>query len=411
MFERDSAPFSFNKTEHLKYSRRAIMRRVTYLLLIICIFQLSKAFIINEMEAFRLQILTVSTLFNCAGFMLCIVLFKRKRFDIGKWLLQFVFISFVISSALLWQLDGVLQYFCLLAAFISAFMFNEQEDVAFFSLCGFHGCLFIFFQYLSLSAMHSFEFTLLALGNSLLLVGSTILCAWLVRNMTLSNWRKAHNLQQTKSNVVYRVFPERLSGKLLSFRNKRKSKAQDLAYETPMLVAFLDVQNLSSQIQDVESELQTQDLNQLRKEIYVAFDSILESSSCLRIKRYSEQYIFVCELKSTKQDVKVCRALSLLRDMYLQFEKLAAHTPLTLRCGVASGEVSAGVVNLNSPSFDVWGQPLVMAVRLMKSCPHKYVHCDKRSYELAQERFVFCEPAVWNFKGIGQTLTYQTAFR
>jgi class 3 adenylate cyclase len=223
--------------------------------------------------------------------------------------------------------------------------------------------------------------------------------------MTLSNWKKAQNFTQSQSNVIYKVFPERIAGKLISLHNNRKSSAQDLMYKTPMTVVFIDIVNSTSYMKKFGEQAALELFNQ----IFSAFDDAIKQSGCLRIKTNGDQYIFVNELKAGKHEARVCKSLALIRELYQIFESFSAQTPLALRCGVSTGEVSAGVVNLKSPSFDVWGQSVVVASRLEKSCTPMHIHCDKQTYELAQERFFFSDAAIWNFKGLGQTMTYHTA--
>lgn len=406
MFHRDLNTFTFDKGEHLLYSRRAIMRRVTYLLLIMSAIQSTKLLFLPSALDVNFGLHIGNALFHMAGFATCIWAFKRNRFDLGKWLLQLFFISFITTAGLLWQLDLALQYFYLLALFVTGFMFTERETKFFVMFCGIYIGLFLIFQHLHAAATSGeANYSVLTMFNSVVLALSCFGCAWIVRRMTLSNWKKAQNFTQSQSNVIYKVFPERIAGKLISLHNNRKSSAQDLMYKTPMTVVFIDIVNSTAYMKKFGEQASLELFNK----IFAAFDDAIRQSGCLRIKTNGDQYIFVNELKAGKHEARVCKSLTLIRELYRIFDSFAARTPLALRCGVSTGEVSAGVVNLKSPSFDVWGQSVVVASRLEKSCTPMHIHCDKHTYELAQERFFFSDAAIWNFKGLGQTMTYHTA--
>lgn len=403
MFDTDLNTFTFNKGEHLMYSRRAIMRRVTYLLLFMTAVQTSKLFFLPDATSVDISLHIGNSLVHMAGFAACIWAFKRNRFDTGKWLLQLCFISFITTASLLWQLDLALQYFYLLALFVTGFMFSEREGKFFIMLCVVYVALFLCFQHLheaerGIGTVYSF----LNIINSGVLAVSCFGCAWIVRKMTLSNWKKAQNFAQSQSNVIYRVFPERIAGKLVSLHNNRKSSTQDLMYKAPMTVVFIDIVNSTQYMNTFGDKAAFEFING----IFAKFDHQIRASGCLRIKTNGDQYIFVCELKEGKHEARVCRSLSLIRDLFVIFQREAKDTQMAVRCGVSTGLVAAGVVNLNSPSFDVWGQSVVVASRLEKSCTPMHVHCDKRTFELAEQRFFFSAPTVWNFKGLGQTLTY-----
>jgi len=408
MFDRDSNTFSFNTREHVMYSRRSIMRRVTYLLLVITVLQSFKWMFLHDTAtaqySFALHLLT--TLLHLIAFSLCLYLFKRKLFNLGKWVLQLAFISFITSANLLWYNDIALQYFYLLAIFISGFMFSERET-RYFLLCSlFYLSLFLLFQYFYMDALrYTPAEMILPMLNSMVLALSCFGCAWIVRKMTLSNWKKAQNFSQSnsQSNLIYKVFPERIAGTLISLQSNRQTPTQDLMYQASMSIVFLDILNTKYYV----LEKGEQKAAQLVDNIFAAFNTEIKSAGCLRIKTHGDQYIFVRELKQDSHAAQVCKCLNLVRELHRIFYEHAKGTDLAIRCGVASGEVSAGVVNLGAPCFDVWGQAVVLASRLEKSCQPLHAHCDEETYKLAKERFYFKPSSEWNFKGLGKINTYQ----
>lgn len=408
MFHRDLNTFTFNKSEHLMYSRRSIMRRVTYLLLVMTALQATKLFFLPDLMQAKLTLHLTNTVIHMLGFAGCAWALRRNRFDLGKWGLQLCFISFITTAGLLWQQDMALQYFYLLALFVSGFMFSERETKFFIFFCVAYLTLFLLFQHLHaisqvLASSSQQGYPVLTMVNSLVLSLSCLGCAWIVRKMTLSNWKKAQNFSQSQANVIYKVFPERIAGKLISVHNNRKSSAQDLMYKAPMSVVFIDIVNSTDHMRQFGEQAAFDLVN----EIFSKFDDVIKQSGCMRIKTNGDQYIFVSELKEGKHEARVCKNLSVVRKLYDIFQSKTAETQMALRCGISTGEVSAGVVNLKSPSFDVWGQSVVLASRLEKSCSPMQIHCDKHTFELAQERFFFSSPKIWNFKGLGQTMTYQ----
>nr|WP_136249702.1 adenylate/guanylate cyclase domain-containing protein [Ningiella ruwaisensis] len=412
MFEQDSNSFTFDKGEHLMYSRRAVMRRVTYLLLFVTALQTLKLFFLDASHQSILTLHLMNTSIHFIGFALCAYAFSRNRFNLGKWLLQVFFISFITVANLLWREDMALQYFYLLALFVTGFMFSEKETRFFAALSVLYVILFLIFQHLNVARPQTLIYeqigqekninAALTMINSFVLALSCLGCAYIVRRMTLSNWKKAQNFSQSSANVIYKVFPERIAGKIISLQNTRKSSAQDLMYKAPMTVVFMDIVNISSYM----NEHGEHTASSIIQDVYTRFDAVIKSSACLRIKTNGDQYIFICELKDGKHEERVCKTLFLIRKLHQIFNETAGSSSMALRTGISTGEVSAGIVSLKSPCFDVWGQSVVLASRLEKSASPRQVHCDKHTYELAQGRFFFSEPAVWNFKGLGQTLTY-----
>jgi class 3 adenylate cyclase len=408
MFGRDSNTFTFNTREHVMYSRRSIMRHVTYLLILITAIQSFKWVFLPESVtaeySFSLHIL--NTILHLSAFSLCLYLFKRKLFSLGKWVLQIAFISFITTANLLWYNDIALQYFYLLAVFISGFMFSERETKYFLVCCALYLSLFLIFQYLYMLALSYRSMAMvLPMVNSTMLAVSCFACAWIVRKMTLSNWKRAQNFSQsnTQSNLIYKVFPERVGGKLMSLPSNRQTPAQDLMYKAPMIVVFLDVMNISQHAKEHGFD----EAIKLREVIFAAFNAEIKKSGCLRIKMKGEQYIFVRELKQGAHAAQVCKCLNIVRELHRIFYEHSKGSHLAIRCGVSTGDVSAGFVNLGTPNFDVWGQAVVVSSRLEKSCRPMHVHCDQGTYKLAHERFYFNSASEWSFKGLGKFKTYQ----
>ena len=406
MFQRSLKISTLNKNEHFTYSRRAILRRVTYLLMLVSALQTIKLFFLPDTHTANIDLHVANAFVHLLGFSFCVYAFQRKYSVLAKWLLQICFISFITSAGYLWQEDIALQYFYLLALFITGFMYSDRETTLFILFCGLYVGLFLLFQHVYSATTSGTSYAYLTMVNSVVLAFSCLGCAWIVRKMTLLNWHEAQNLTQSQSTVIHNVFPERIAGKLISVHRSRKSSDQDLMYKASMSVVFIDIVNSTGYMKKVGDKVAFELINRL----FAEFDDDIRKSCCLRIKTNGDQYIFVCELTNGEHEAGVCHSLDLVRDLYLIFQRLAVNTSMALRCGVSTGEIAAGVINLKSPSFDVWGQSVVLASRLEKSCAPMHVHCDQQTYELAQARFSFCAPAIWNFKGLGKTRTYQMSF-
>lgn len=404
MFLSESNTFSFNKSEYVGYARRKLFIRVTYILLFLTVTQSSKLVFLPASLRDSLYLYISVTLVHLAAFLLCLLVFHRDRLNLGNWLLHISFISFMTSSVFLWQVDLSLQYFYLLAVLVSAFMFGEKQGVLFLFFSIFYSLMFLGFQYFkSMDLVSTQNYSVINMINSVLMAMGSMACAWTIRKITLRGFQQSQNFTESQQSMIYRVFPERIPGGVISLKNRHDKQTKDLMYKSLMTVVCIDVVNASTEVSSIKDDAHLQ----LVQQSFDSFDARIRKAGCLRIKTDSPQYVFVLELKGKKEEARVCQCLNLIRDLHALFAKNIADTSLALRCGVATGELSAGMVNLNNPGFDVWGQALVVASRLEKSCQPMHLHCDKRTHELAQTRFFFSEPAVWKFRGVGEILTHQ----
>src|SRR5690606_39053087 len=79
--------------------------------------------------------------------------------------------------------------------------------------------------------------------------------------------------------------------------------------------------------------------------------------------------------------------------------------PTTIRIGIASGPIIAGVIGTNKLSYDVWGDTVNTASRMETTCPVGRIQVSPATYELLRHKFVLDEIGPADIKGKGTMVT------
>eukprot|EP00727_Mastigamoeba_balamuthi_P014224 m51a1_g9424 putative adenylate guanylate cyclase (909) ;mRNA; f:383816-387197 len=101
--------------------------------------------------------------------------------------------------------------------------------------------------------------------------------------------------------------------------------------------------------------------------LFIAADNVAQRYDATNIRTTRNEVMFVCGVPSaTPTHVrKACEFAAELQRLMAKYKELQADKSLSLRVGVATGPVVAGVIGLQKPRYDVWGEPVLMAHQIM----------------------------------------------
>jgi class 3 adenylate cyclase len=144
-------------------------------------------------------------------------------------------------------------------------------------------------------------------------------------------------------------------------------------------------------------------LNQL----FSDFDRIARARGVEKIKMIGDAYMVVAGAPEAKPDHAEAIAHMAL-DMRDAVERVGeiVEEDLSLRIGIHSGPVVAGIIGTHRFLYDVWGDTVNVASRLETTSPANHIHVSRATADLLAGAFELVPRGVVEVKGKGALETY-----
>lgn len=142
-------------------------------------------------------------------------------------------------------------------------------------------------------------------------------------------------------------------------------------------------------------------------EIFSSFDRLAERYGLEKIKTIGDAYMAVAGLPTPRSDHAETAA-----DMSLDIVKTIAQfraeagKPLSIRVGINTGPVVAGVIGNNKFSYDLWGDTVNTASRMESHGVPDSISVTAAVYERLRHKYVFEERGILRIKNKGEMRVY-----
>jgi class 3 adenylate cyclase len=161
---------------------------------------------------------------------------------------------------------------------------------------------------------------------------------------------------------------------------------------------------------DSRSASQIKQLNRL----FSIFDSEAERCGVDKIKTIGDTYMAVAGLAATgsagdhaENAANFALAIRAIIEDWNQTQSVN----IDFRVGLHVGPIVAGVIGLQRPRFDCWGDSVNLASRLQTHAAPGEICISESSYWRLRQKFVVSEARVANLKGIGEAMLYRLEHR
>ncbi|MGC1197084.1 MAG: adenylate/guanylate cyclase domain-containing protein, partial [Geitlerinemataceae cyanobacterium] len=159
------------------------------------------------------------------------------------------------------------------------------------------------------------------------------------------------------------------------------------------------------------SRISAAELVELLNEIFSAFDRLADRHGLEKIKTIGDAYMVVGGLPIPRTDHALAMA-----DMALDMQKaidnfntaipIRDREPLSIRIGMNTGAVVAGVIGRNKFIYDLWGDTVNIASRMESHGIANAIQVTEQTYERLKERYCFEKRGIIDVKGKGPMTTY-----
>lgn len=172
---------------------------------------------------------------------------------------------------------------------------------------------------------------------------------------------------------------------------------------TEVTVLFADIVGFTK----LSARISPNELVILLNEIFSTFDRLAEHHSLEKIKTIGDAYMVVGGLPTPRLDHAEAVAEMAL-DMHKGIARFNEQhdKALSIRIGVHTGPVVAGVIGTRKFSYDLWGDTVNTASRMESHGVVDGIQVTEATYQRLQDKYLFEERGVIDVKGKGEMKTY-----
>jgi ligand-binding sensor domain-containing protein/class 3 adenylate cyclase len=212
---------------------------------------------------------------------------------------------------------------------------------------------------------------------------------------------KTHDLaveKEKSERLLLNILPEPIAEELKADGNRIIAK-----HFTDVSVLFADIVEFTRITTDWTAEEIVRALNRL----FTKFDLRAQREGIEKIKTIGDAYMAVCGLPNTDTGhaVRLARfALGLFDDINAFNEE--SNIKFSMRIGINSGDVVAGVIGKTKFIYDVWGNTVNVACRMQQLGRPGTIHVTDVTRRLTESVLYYGEPVELDVKGKGRMKTF-----
>jgi adenylate cyclase len=221
------------------------------------------------------------------------------------------------------------------------------------------------------------------------------------RDRAMASLDREHRLLQVEreksERLLLNVLPQAIADRLKEDGGVIAERFEEIT------VLFADVAGFTPLAGRMEPEAVVELLN----ELFTRFDALAEGQGLEKIKTIGDAYMVAGGLPTPRPDHAEAVAEMALR-MREAAERVAAETghALSVRIGIDTGPVVAGVIGRAKFSYDLWGDTVNTASRMESHGLPGSIQVTERTYRRLKDRYRLEERGTIDVKGKGEMRTY-----
>jgi len=205
-------------------------------------------------------------------------------------------------------------------------------------------------------------------------------------------------LEQAKSEqLLLNVLPAAI---VLRLKDNEHNIAESFGEVTVMFADIVGFTELSSRISATA-------VVSVLNDIFSAFDHLADRHGLEKIKTIGDAYMVVGGLPTPREDHAEAIA-NMAIDMLHEIRLLSLNhpEPFSIRIGISTGPVVAGVIGLKKFIYDLWGDTVNIASRMESHGITGCIQVTAETYEILKDKYTFQRRGAIQIKGKGYMITY-----
>ena len=209
---------------------------------------------------------------------------------------------------------------------------------------------------------------------------------------------EALRIEQEKSErLLLNILPQPIAEKL------KQDPTTIAELFTDVTILFADLVNFTQ----LSAQIAPTELVRLLNSIFSEFDWLTERHGLEKIKTIGDSYMVVGGLPTPRSDHAIAIA-EIALDMQQQLNQFNADycQSFTIRIGINTGSVVAGVIGTKKFIYDLWGDAVNTASRMESQGIAGRIQVTESTYQCLCDRYQFEERGIIEVKGKGKMRTY-----
>jgi class 3 adenylate cyclase/CheY-like chemotaxis protein len=186
--------------------------------------------------------------------------------------------------------------------------------------------------------------------------------------------------KEKSEQLLLSIFPEETAEEL-----KNKGFSSPRLYES-VSVLFTDFKGFSKIAMTLSPEKLVKELD----ECFSAFDEIIEKHNLERIKTIGDSYMCAGGIP-TPNTTNAIDSVDVAKEMYAWLDNWNKNSGNThaweMRIGIHTGRLVAGVIGKKKFAYDLWGDAVNVASRLVSNCEEGKINISADTYNLVKEKY------------------------
>ncbi|MEK0178719.1 MAG: PAS domain S-box protein [Oscillatoriales cyanobacterium] len=203
--------------------------------------------------------------------------------------------------------------------------------------------------------------------------------------------------QEKSEKLLLNILPKAIAERL------KRNETTIAEYFPEVTVLFADIVGFTH----LSTLMNPIDLVELLNQIFSSFDLICERLGLEKIKTIGDAYMVVGGLPEPRADHAEAIAQMAL-DMQTEIARFNAQNNkyFSIRIGIHSGPVVAGVIGIKKFIYDLWGDTVNIASRMESHGLPWRIQVSEATYNLLQHKYLFDRRETIHVKGKGEMTTY-----
>jgi len=203
--------------------------------------------------------------------------------------------------------------------------------------------------------------------------------------------------QEKAENLLLNILPQPIAERL---KQQESTIADSFAEATVLFADIVGFTKLAANTSPVQ-------LVKWLNQIFSTFDLLAERHGLEKIKTIGDAYMIVGGLPTTREDHAEAVAKFAL-DMQQEIARFSQENNLdfSMRIGIHTGPVVAGVIGLRKFIYDLWGDTVNTASRMESHGIPGFIQVSNVTYEYLKDKFDLEERGIIEVKGKGKMTTY-----